>query len=155
MNTKDGHSSNQMSAENLVSDTDLLHLIVPMIPQVDLCVLHLLLGCKSVHVSHQGGCHHLPPVAPSSTIHGHTIPHDPISSPAAMGATWVGMRPSSKVMGSSYQSSIRSILAKISFFLKCCRGMGSFTAKIRTKRYTLSQSHGQTVNVKTIHSSTD
>ena len=72
-----------------------------------------------------------------------------------MGATWAGMRPSSKVMSSSYQSSIRSILAKISFLPKCCKGMGSFMAKTRTKRYTLGQSLGQTVNVNTIHSSTD
>ena len=64
-------------------------------------------------------------------------------------ATWAGIRLSSQeVMGTSYRSSIMLILTSISF-PKCLRGMGSFTATTKTKRYTLGQSLGQYFKCKT------
>ena len=55
-----------------LSDTDLFQLVVAVRPQVVLGVTHLLRH-KPIHISHQGGHLNLPPVAPSSTEHGHTI----------------------------------------------------------------------------------
>ena len=151
------HSSCQGTQNKLQNQTliYLFQLVATMGPKVGLGVLHLLLWCKKPYISaiREGVTTSLlwPQAAPYTVT---PYPHDPTSAPAAMGATWAGIRLSLKVMGSPYLSSIRSIFWSTSHFPKCYRGMGSRTAIAIQIGYIFSMSLGQTSNMKNRHSFT-
>ena len=136
--------------------TYLFKLVPTVAAQVGLGVLHLLLRCKTKHVSHQQWSFKLSPVAS-----GCTIQHDSLT-PSTDVLPWHkrhgGTRSSSKFIGMLYWSSIRSIFSKISHLPKWHKGIGSFTSEnthmLVLTRHSFSDKSFIWLNMKHSHSFT-